>query len=248
MSRRPLALLTASAAAAFTVLALCVPAQAAEPAGQGIDLPTVTVTGNTLAWSGTYSCDGGLLQTLTVQATDDAGNTATETIPQLCLVAQAGTPINGTLATGLLGSGPNWSQHVTITATLADPLGNTLAQAEVTYDSGAVGDITVDDATPDSSGNLRISGTYSTGKAACDAGWMTSSYNYVPSAGNTPQPTNYPYRSNVQTIPTSATTGKWSTTIPAPSNSDGKQFLPGVKNQGQCGSYYSSDAFLSRGA
>ncbi|MGV4987849.1 hypothetical protein ACVB8X_33200 [Streptomyces sp. NRAIS4] len=122
MIRRHLTVLAATVTAGMCLLAICSPAQAAEPAGTGIDLPSITKSGDSLTWSGTYSCDSGL-QTLTVQAGDDAGHTATETIPRLCLTPVTGAPISGTLTTGPLGLGPDWTGTVTVTATMRDVTG-----------------------------------------------------------------------------------------------------------------------------
>ncbi|MEU3065272.1 hypothetical protein [Streptomyces subrutilus] len=45
-------------------------ARAAEPAGTGVQITAVHTSGSTLTWSGTYSCTGGVADTVTVRASD----------------------------------------------------------------------------------------------------------------------------------------------------------------------------------
>src|SRR5580692_6680427 len=55
-------------------VALTVPASAAEPAGTGVQINAASTSGSTLSWSGSYSCTGGLAETITVTATDTTGH------------------------------------------------------------------------------------------------------------------------------------------------------------------------------
>lgn len=81
-------------ALALTV-AVAAPASAAEPAGTGVEIVAASVSGSALSWSGSYSCVAGLVDGVTVTATDTDGDSGSETLPLVCLGNTTGGSISG---------------------------------------------------------------------------------------------------------------------------------------------------------
>ncbi|MFD4911516.1 hypothetical protein ACFWNB_41055, partial [Kitasatospora purpeofusca] len=104
-------------------------ARAAESAGTGVQITAAHTSGSTPTWPGTYSCVGGVADTVTVRASDELGHTATGLAVITCLGSTTGAPIGGSVATGPLGLGGTWGDDVTITVTMRGLLGTALASA-----------------------------------------------------------------------------------------------------------------------
>lgn len=150
--------LAAAAAAALLILGAS-PAVAAVPAGTGLDITAVSVSGPDLTWSGTYSCTGLLAGVLTATAVDTAGHRGSTDEVVSC--PATGVPVSGTVSSGLLGLGGNWGSQLTLTVTGSGLLSGQNLQDQVAIVNGALGEVSVDSAAADSSGDLVETGGYS---------------------------------------------------------------------------------------
>ncbi|WP_406205607.1 hypothetical protein OH807_31175 [Kitasatospora sp. NBC_01560] len=116
-------------------------------------------SGSSLSWSGTYSCTGGVADTLTVRASDELGHSATGLALITCLGATTGAPVSGSVSTGLLGLGGTWGSDITITVTMRGLLGSTLASAGAALVEGHLDEVSLDGVTTTSS-STELSGGY----------------------------------------------------------------------------------------
>lgn len=148
------------------VVALAAPAAAAEPANDGVEIATASTSGRVLTWTGSYSCETSMLIAgITVTATDTAGGSGSQTIPVSCLDGSTGQPVRGQAVSGhvdngLLRSGGDWGDDITVTITLNSALGTALGYDRIVLLDNQVGEVSLDGATPDQSGNLAVTGGF----------------------------------------------------------------------------------------
>lgn len=118
-SRRSLfvALVLAGTAALF--VASSHRASATAPAGADIQIVAAGTRGNTLSWTASYSCRGKTTDTVTVTATDRAGNQGSQTVSVAC--PATGRRVRGSFTPGLIL--PTWGRNVTISAAIQQLLG-----------------------------------------------------------------------------------------------------------------------------
>ncbi len=145
--------------------ALAVPAAAAEPAGSGLDITWAHTSGGILAWSGTYSCIGNLVDTITVNATDSEGHSGTGTIVLTCLTPAAGQAVTGSVGTGLLGLGGVWGDEVTLTASVDGPLGEQEGTDTMTLVDNGLNEVSLD-SVGNSAAGLTVGGGFECAHAA----------------------------------------------------------------------------------
>ncbi|MGW6870125.1 hypothetical protein [Streptomyces sp. NPDC054901] len=155
------ALVAGAAACGAVVLAgsLTGVAHAAEPAGTGVRIVSAQSSGGTLAWSGSYSCAGGVANTVTVHASDELGHSATGLAVITCLGKVTGASVSGTVSTGLLGLGGSWGNEITLTTTMRGLLGVTLASDQVALAGNRLNKASLEGVTPTPSG-LTVSGGF----------------------------------------------------------------------------------------
>lgn len=188
-------------------------ARAAEPAGTGVQITAAHTFGSTLTWSGSYSCAGGVADTVMVRASDELGHSATGLAVITCLGSTTGAPIGGSLATGLLGLGGSWGSDVTITVTMRGLLGNPLASARAALVQGHLDEVSLDVVTT-TGGGLQLSGGY-----RCDSPTGTATIHLTA----TDQATGTPLGDTTQTLSCAGhvdSPGAWTTTVAPPSGSD----------------------------